>query len=132
MKAMFASGPRYLVIAATCVLLNNTFLIGLDALGVHYVITVIASAMLLIPLSYWLHLRFTYRLEGGQRSFWRYAGVQAVNTPAALALFFLIHDLAGLPMTAAAPLITVLMFLYNFSGSFWAIVFGHAPRAERS
>jgi putative flippase GtrA len=131
-KALLASGPRYVAIAAICVVLNNLLLIGLDAIGVHYVLTVITSAILLIPLSYWLHVRFTYRLEGGQHSFWRYAGVQIVNTPVALLLFFLIHDLGGVPMALAAPLITVLMFLYNFGGSFWAIVFGHTPRAERS
>lgn len=132
MQRLLASSPRYVLVALFCVLLNNAFLIGLDMLGIHYVLSVIASALLLIPLSYWLHLHFTYRVEGGQRSFWRYAGVQIVNTPAALLLFFLIHDLAGLPMMAAAPLITLLMFLYNFLGSFWAILLGRKPSAKHS
>jgi putative flippase GtrA len=88
----------------------------------HYAFATIVSGLVLIPLSYTLHVRFTYRVAGGVQSFVRYASAQSVNTPVALVLFFLIRDLASVPMVGAAPAVIGLMFLYNFASSFWAIV----------
>ena len=128
MRTLASTGPAYLAVSVACVVLNNAFLIAVDTLGVHYILNVIASALVMIPLSYVLHLNFTYKVSHEDRGFWRYALVQIVNTPAALALFFLIHDLGGLAMIWAAPIITVLMFIYNFVSSYWAVVLGRAPR----
>lgn len=131
MRRLVASGPRYLVIGGGCVLLNTALLIALDRAHVHYALAVVISALVLIPLSYVLHLLFTYRVGGGPGSFARYSGTQIVNTPIAIALFFVIHAKAGVPMTWAAPLVIGLMFLYNLTSSFWAIALRAPARPSR-
>lgn len=130
MNALLSSSPRYLAVSMFCMALNIVLLVTLDRIGVHYALAVIVSAVVLIPLSYALHLMITYRAEPRAASFARYAGAQMINTPMALALFFLIHDCAGLAMIWTAPAVTGLMFLYNIASSFWAIVSSAgAPRA---
>ncbi|WBH15116.1 GtrA family protein [Sphingomonas radiodurans] len=121
MKALLSSSPRYLAVSVTCMTLNIALLVALDRVGVHYGLAVIASALVLIPLSYALHLAITYRTQPGAGSFARYAAAQIVNTPVAILLFFLIRDCAGVAMVWAAPAVIGLMFLYNITSSFWAI-----------
>jgi hypothetical protein len=48
--------------------------------------------------------------------------IMLVNTPAAWLLLALIHDHDDVPMIYAAPLVTVVMFLWNFVGSHWALL----------
>lgn len=117
--------PRYTAVSLFCVLFNNVLLIALDAGGVHYGAAVLISAAVMIPLSYTLQRLFTFAAEPGWAAFARYAAVQLVNTPIAWLLLLLIHDWGSLPMLFAAPLVTGLLFVWNFFTSGWAI----APRA---
>jgi putative flippase GtrA len=111
--------------------LNSALLIALDRASIHYALAVIISAAVLIPLSYSLHLLFTYRVQRVPGSFVRYAATQLVNTPVAIVLLFVIHARAGLPMPLAAPLVIGLMFLYNLMSSFWAIALRASARPAR-
>lgn len=123
-----AAGRRvshYTAVSLFCVLFNNVLLIALDAAGIHYGAAVLISAAVMIPLSYALHCTLTFAAEPGWRAFVRYFGVQIVNTPVAWLLFLLIHDWGGLAMLFAAPVVTGLLFLWNFLTSGWAI----APRS---
>ncbi len=117
--------PRYTAVSLFCVLFNNALLIAFDAAGIHYSAAVLISAGVMIPLAYALHCTLTFAVEPGWRAFARYFGVQIVNTPMAWLLFLLIHDWGGLPMLIAAPVVTGLLFPWNFFSSGWAIV----PRA---
>jgi putative flippase GtrA len=129
-NALLASSPRYLTVSIICVVLNMMLLVSLDQAGIHYTVAVLVSALVLIPTSYALHLVVTYRVAPRIGSFLRYAATQLVNTPAAIVLFFLIRDRAGLPMIWAAPTVTALMFLYNITSSFWAISYRPLRRAR--
>lgn len=117
--------PRYTAVSLFCVLFNNVLLIALDAAGIHFSIAVLISAAVMIPLSYALHCTLTFAAEPGWRAFGRYFAVLIVNTPIAWLLFLLIHDWGGLPMLFAAPVVTGLLFVWNFLSSNWAM----APRA---
>ena len=121
MKGLFASSPRYVVVSALCTALNISLFIALDRMAVHYWVAVLISAAILIPLSYSLHLAWTFRVDGRAGTFARYAGTQIINTPVALVLFFVLIDRLGLEMRWAAPLVTALMFFYNLLSSYWAI-----------
>ena len=121
MKRLLTSSPRYLAVSALCMMLNVGLLISFARIGVHYVISVLVSGAVLIPISYVLHQAWTYRVEGGRTSFGRYFGAQIVNSPIALLLFFIVYDRAGLAMEWAAPTVIATMFVYNFLSSFWAI-----------
>lgn len=114
-------GRCYLAVSIFCVLFNNALLIGLDWAGIGYGVSVLVSAAVMIPLSYALHCTLTFAVEPGWRSFGRYAAVLLVNTPVAWLLLLVIHDWGRLPMIVAAPVVTGLMFTWNFFGSGWAI-----------
>lgn len=121
MTSLAASSGRYLVVGGSFALLNATTLIALDYIHIHYFVALLIAIMLWVPASYWVHLRFTYRVKGGGRSFVRYFGAQLVNLPLATMLLFTAHDLGGLAMIWAAPIVTTIMLIYNMVASFWAV-----------
>jgi putative flippase GtrA len=120
-NGLIASGPRYALVGAVFAVLNALMLIVFDWFGLHYTVALGASMLTLVPLSYLVHLRFTYGVAGGLDSFWRYCGAQMISMPLSLVMLFFVHDLAGIPMKWAAWIVLGLMFLYNFLSSYWAI-----------
>lgn len=120
--------PKYGAVSLICVTANNMLLIALDQMGLYYGYSVLISAAIMIPLSYLLQSHFTYEAKRMSSSFLKYALVMLPNTPAAWLLFLLIHDRGGVAMLFAAPVVTVIMFGWNYVGSFWAIA---APRQAR-
>lgn len=122
MGNMFHRGPRYACVGLGCAVTNNLLLIGMDAAKIHYAIAVIVSALIMIPLSYYLQLHVTFSVEPEWGAFVRYASALLLNPPISWFLLFLIHDHGGLPMIWAAPIITLIMFIWNFAASNWAIV----------
>jgi putative flippase GtrA len=128
-NALISTSPRYLVVGASCALLNAILLVVLDKAGAHYAWATVISGLVLIPLSYVLHTRITYRVSSGRGTFLRYAAAQAANTPIALILFFFVCGLGHVPMVWAAPTVISVMFLYNLTSSFWAIRVRSTPPA---
>ncbi len=120
MPRLFATAPRYLLISLFCFAFNNGLLLLMAHYGLHYALAVGLSFSILTPLSYGLHMAFTYRVERGLVSFYRYVLAQAVNLPAAILLYFLLCDMGGLSMFWATPMVTLTMFVWNFTSSFWA------------
>lgn len=118
---------RFLVVGLACALLHNAVMIGGDWLGWHYVASSIVSFAIVVVVGYLLHSRWTYvGAERGGTSFARYALVASGNLPLSIAGMFLLVDLAGLPVPIAAPLVTVLLVLFNFAGNRWALRAGRA------
>jgi putative flippase GtrA len=120
--------PRYLVVGATCAGLHNVIMITGDFLGLHYVASTLVSFVIVSLCGYRLHSTFTFDRALSMSSLWRYALAMAVNLPGSIALMFVFCDLAGLPVAAAAPATTVILFLWNFAMSHWAIVANPATR----
>jgi putative flippase GtrA len=114
-------GSRYLLVAIACAGLHNAIMILLDAAQVHYGISLVISAAVLIPTGYWLQGRVTFAAEHSWASFWRYAMVMIVNTPMSFAALWLLYDKGGLPMWIAAPVSTVLLLIWNYLSSGWAL-----------
>lgn len=128
--ASLRTSSVYVAVSLFCVLFNNLLLIWLDYLSVHYTLSVLISAAIMIPLSFFLHARFTYAVEPTSGAFWRYASVLIWNTPAAWLLFLIIHDRGGLAMIYAAPVVTVILFVWNYLASAWAII-ARRPQVQR-
>jgi len=120
--ARLRRSSTYVTVSLICVIFNNLLLIWLDSMSVHYTLSVIISAAVMIPLGFGLHARFTYTVEPTSSAFWRYASVLILNTPAAWLLFLVIHDCGGLPMVYAAPVVTGILFVWNYAASGWAIL----------
>jgi SAM-dependent methyltransferase len=79
------------------------------------------SYIVVVLCGYAFHTRFTFDQPMAAGSFLRYALGMATNYPASLVLMFVFCDLAGLAVAVAAPISTVLLFVWNFTTSRWAI-----------
>ncbi len=113
---------RYFTVGVTCALLHNAIMIGGDWLGLHYVASCFISFAIVVLVGYRLHSGWTFRAaERSAPSLARYVLVASANLPMALAGFFLLVDLFGLPVPIASPLLTLALLAVNFVGNRWAL-----------
>ncbi len=125
---MMRAAPRYLVVGAACAVLHNVIMITGDLLGLHYVASTLVSFVIVVLCGYGLHSTFTFGRELSVSSLWRYALGMAANLPGSIVLMFVFCDLAGIAVAVAAPATTVVLFVWNFVMSHWAIVASPATR----
>jgi putative flippase GtrA len=118
---MTRAEPRYLAVAASCALVHNAVMIAGDLAGLHYVHSSAISFILVVAWGYAWHARFTFRAPASAASLMRYALAMAGNYPLSIALMFVLCDLMGVAVVVAAPLATVILVLWNFAVSRWAI-----------
>ena len=60
-SGLLARGRRYLTVGALCAIIHNVIMIGADFAGLHYVLATFISFLVLTPMGYLLHCRFTFR-----------------------------------------------------------------------
>lgn len=121
---------RYLAGGAICALLNNIILIGGDRLGIGYVALILLTFLITGTVAYLFHSRFTFRRDGRWGGYLVFMAGIALGVPVTLALLTLLGPLLGMPMWIAAPLLTLLMLLYNYANARLAItsrLLGRAP-----
>lgn len=119
---------RYLLIAAFSALLLNAVLIGVHALGAHYLAALVAANVVVIAFAYTAHCAFTFEVERSAAGFWRFVSTQAVGFPLSVAVLALLVDGLDLVVWIATPIATIILFAYNFLSARWAIFL----RSERS
>lgn len=120
-------GPRYLSVALFCAALHNAMMIALDWAGVMYVASMVISMIVLLPIGFGLQASFTFAAQRSWPAFLRYTSVMLANLPITFVSVGLLYDVAGFPMFVAAPLSTMVLVLWNFLGSVWAL---RPPRGE--
>ena len=113
-------GP-YGLIAALCVVVNFVILVGGDRLGIHYVISTAVSFVVCVLIGYSLHSRFTYAAPRELSGLARYTGAMALNYPLSIVAVWFFTTVLSQPMVIAAPASTLVLTLYNFLSSHWAI-----------
>lgn len=113
---------RFAAVGLVCAATHNAILIAGDQLRLHYAVSCAVSYAVVVVLGFALHVRWTFQQPPSLASFWRYAAAMAANVPVTLALLFVMCDLAGWPVVIAAPVATVVMMIWNFLASRWAIV----------
>ena len=128
---MIAVG-RFYSVGLLCALLHNAIMIGGDWLGLHYALSNVISFAAVVVLGYRLHSGWTFPgAERSQASFLRYALGMAANLPLSLAGMFALVDLAGAPVSLAAPLVTVLLAAFNYFAGRWALLRARKGAASR-
>ena len=125
-----ATAGRYLAVGATCALLNNVILIGLDRFGIHYAVSSLISFVAVVAVGYSLHSWFTFRVRRGLSTFALYALALAANYPLQVGLLYLTVDLARMPIVIASPLATLILAGWNFFATRWALVRREAALAH--
>lgn len=121
-SGFLARGRRYLTVGALCAVIHNVIMIGADFAGLHYVLGTLISFVVLTPLAYWLHCRFTFRRALSLGGFLRFTGGIAAAYPLSLGLMVLFCTGLGWPVLVAAPLTTVVLIVYNYISAHWAIL----------
>ena len=119
--------PRYLLVGATCALLNIAVLVAGDRLHLPLVVSIAASFVLVCLIGYGLHCVVTFDAPAGAIGLLRYVLAMAASLPASALLLWLFARVFGWPMTLAAPMVTATMLCANFLTSRWAIVRPHRP-----
>jgi putative flippase GtrA len=113
---------RYALIAAICAAASNAVIILGDVAGGHYVPVIIFAFAVVTPLGYFLHSSFTF----GERRSWvgllRFVSAGALAFPLSLLTMAILCTGLGLRVAIAAPIATVLLFVWNYASAHWAIV----------
>lgn len=113
---------RFVAVGLACAVLHNVIMIAGDFLGLHYVLSSIVSFAVVVSAGYGLHSAWTFPgAERGRTPFARYAISMSANLPLFVAGMYAFVDLAGLAVPVAAPLVTVLLMVFNFIATRWAL-----------
>ena len=113
---------RYLAVGATCAVLNSLILIGLDRLGIHYVVSSLIAFVVVVSVGYSLHSWFTFRVRRGLSTFALYVVALAANYPLQVVMLYVLVDLMRLPIVIASPISTLALAGWNVFATRWALV----------
>lgn len=112
---------KYLIVAGLCAALHYVVIVGLHALGAHYVVSSFISFGLTGVVGYVLHSRWTFPGPPMPHAFWRYLTGMAANLPLSILTLFLLRDAIGFSFQIAVPLSMSAMIVINFVLARWAI-----------
>ena len=112
---------RYTAIGGLCAGLNNLAVIGGSFLHNGYVTTSVAAFLVVTPLAYWLHTRFSFREARSAAGLLKYSAGVATALPMFLLCMFVLSTVLGVPVAVASPVATVLLFLWNYGVAHWSV-----------
>ncbi len=113
---------RYMSVGLICAMIQNLIMIVSGFTRLHYLPATLISVVVVAPVGYFLHCRYTFGQDRSVRSFLRFFGGFAVAYPFYLALIALFCSGFGWPVAIAAPLTTLILFAFNYLWARWAIV----------
>lgn len=114
--------PRYVVVGALCAGLYNLIMIAGDARGVNPFAATVVAFVINVLVGYTLHCRFTFSEPMSWQGLARYTAAMLLNLPLSVVGIWLLNGVARLPMWLAAPLLTALLFVWNYVAAHWAVV----------
>jgi len=113
---------RFIATGLACAVLHNVIMIACHFLGLHYVPSSVISFGVVVLVGYGLHSGWTFPgARRGAGSLARYALSMSANLPLFVAGLYVLVDLLGLSVPLATPLVTVLLMVFNFIATRWAL-----------
>ena len=112
---------RYLGGAVLCALINNVVLITGDWLALPLTANVLAAWLAGSLTGYLWHSAVTYRSPRSFAGLFRFLTGTLLGIPLAWLVLFVLRELIGLPMWLASPVMTLVLFLYNYLNARFAI-----------
>ena len=113
---------RFLGVGFACAILHYLVMVAGDLAGLHYAVSSLISLVVVTIFGYQLHSRWTFPgSERSRTSFVRYAVTVSANLPLSLAGMFVLVDILGLSVPVAVPVVTILLFAFNFTANRWAL-----------
>ena len=114
--------PRYALVGALCAGLYNLIMIAGDAAGVNFVASTVVAFVVNVLVGYTLHCRFTFSEPMTVRGLARYTAAMLLNLPLSIGGVWLLHGVVRAPMWLASPVVTALLFVWNYVATHWAVV----------
>jgi glycosyltransferase involved in cell wall biosynthesis/putative flippase GtrA len=112
---------RYIIAGVTCAFLSNALLIGLTKFGVPYLVAATAAIPPMLSIGFVLQRSFVFRGSPTSGGFIRYALAMLSNQPLSLASLYTLCDLLGTSVAVAGPVTTIVLFVWNFYATRWAL-----------
>ena len=122
LKGMRARPLRYVLVGATSAVGSNVILIGGDRLGVHYVPLMALSFLVVTPVAFWLHSRFTFGAPMSWRNLMRFASSVSAGFLMSFVMLALLCSGMGVSVAIATPIVTVVLFGWNYVTAHIAIL----------
>jgi putative flippase GtrA len=113
---------RYVAVGLFCAAASNLLMIGGDLAGLHYAVSCLICFIVVTPIAYLFHAGYTFQEEPCVRGFGRFALGVLSGIPLWFALMAICVSALHLPMIIASPLVTALIFLWNYAAAHWAIL----------
>jgi putative flippase GtrA len=120
--AFAARTVRYGIVGAICAVANNVLMIAGDRVGIHYVITTTIAFLVVTPAGYLMHAAFTFRERRSWAGFFRFTAGIALGFPVSLLLMAILCSGLGQPVVIAAPVMTVLLIVWTYASTHWALL----------
>ena len=115
---------RYTLIGGACALLNYAIMLANDAVGGHYLLGTVIAFVIVTPVGYLLHSAFTFAERPNTKAFIRFVAGIASAYPVATGLMIIFCSGLHLSVAVATPVVTGLMFAWNFAAAHWSILSG--------
>lgn len=113
---------RYSLVGAVCAVASNVVIIGSNLAGINDQVTIALAVATVTPLAYILQSWITFGSPLSFQRFMRFLGGVGVGTLWFVLLMTLFQRIMGMPVWIASPLATLLIFVWNFAASRWAIL----------
>lgn len=112
---------RYTLVGAICAATYNAIMIVGSRAGGDYVSLSFLAYLVVTPIGYLLHARLTFGVRLAWRDFARFALGIAAGFPVYFVVMAVLCSGLHLPVSVAAPTATVVMYLWNYASSHWAL-----------
>jgi putative flippase GtrA len=122
---------RYALIGALGAAINNAIVILADRRGIAYPAAMLVSFVIITPLCYVLHSRFTFAEALSWSRLARFAVGVASSFPLSLATMAVLCTALRLPVAVGAPLATLLLFLWNYALARYSITMAKPSRLPK-
>ena len=99
-------------------------MLAYDFFGGYYLIGTVIAFVIVTPMAYFLHSRFTFVEPLSLKGLMRFAGGVASAYPVATGLMIILCSGLRLSVAIATPITTVTMFGWNFATAHWTILRG--------
>lgn len=113
---------RYALIGLVCAMLNYAIMLANDAAGGHYLVGTVIAFIAVTPAGYLLHSWFTFAEPLSAKPFMRFVAGIASAYPVATGLMIIFCSGLHLSVAVATPIVTGLMFAWNFAAAHWSIL----------
>jgi putative flippase GtrA len=123
---------RFVIVGGLCAVLANAAIILLVRAGFGTIASTILAFVPVLLVGYALHAAFTFRSPLSGVSFGRYTLAMVANFPVWIGALYVLCDLLKISVTIAAPVTTVLIFLWNYLSGGWAFAAAAPAREPRA